>query len=853
MLGSEDDPLSAERSHAVSAPRFSRKIPIVTILTTLTLALALPVAGLAQPGDSSAGAYQIPPKELVDLIDAPPTPWVSLSPKQSWMLIMERPNLPPIAELAEPELRLAGLRIKPRTNGPSRTRAAIKKITLRSLDGLVERGIKGLPPNAKIGSVRWAPDGNRFAFTVTDDQNIELWVAEAEKENTKRILRQRLNAARGTPYRWLSDSKTLVCAIVPEERGPEPQASRVPKGPVTQENIAKKAPARTYQDLLKNAHDEDLFDHYFTAQLFRVDLKGKRKRMGEPAIFNTFSPSPDGKYLLVEIIHRPYSYLVRYNRFPKSVEIWDLEGNRLRVIADIPLKDNVPTAFGSVPTGPRDFEWRSDAAATLCWAEAQDGGDAKAEAEIRDKLFVQNAPFDQEPKLLATLSQRYGGIEWGSGDLATVYEWWWKTRNLKTWIVKPDAPEAEPVLLWDRSWEDEYGNPGDFVMHSNAYGHDVLTPSADGKGLFLIGDGASPEGNRPFLDRIDLATQVTTRLWRSEAPYYEMPIELLDRTGGKVITRRESRQDPPNYFVRDLGTGELSPLTTFDHPHPQLSGLQKELIHYQRADGVKLTGTLYLPPDYKIEDGPLALLMWAYPQEYKSADAAGQVTDSPHRFDRIGWWSPLVWLTQGYAVLDDPKLPIVGEGDIEPNDTYVEQLVAGAQAAVDEVVRRGVTDPDHIAIGGHSYGAFMAANLLAHCDLFRTGIARSGAYNRTLTPFGFQAEERTVWEAPEVYFKMSPFMHADKVNEPILLIHGKVDNNSGTFPMQSERFYNALKGHGVTARLVMLPHESHGYQARESVLHMLWETHRWMETYVKQAGPRTKGSPETSSTGSEGD
>jgi dipeptidyl aminopeptidase/acylaminoacyl peptidase len=462
---------------------------------------------------------------------------------------------------------------------------------------------------------------------------------------------------------------------------------------------------------------------------------------------------------------------------------------------------------------------------------------------------MQAAPFDGEPLLLTTLGQRYAGIQWGTGDLALVGDWWWKTRNVRTWIVKPSSPATEPVLLFDRSWEDRYNDPGRFVSHTNEYGHAVLTPSADGKGLFLIGTGASPEGNRPFLDRLDASTQETTRLWRSEAPYYERPVELLDRDVKRFITRRESRESPPNYFVHTVGSEDVTALTEFPHPTPQLANLQKEIIHYERADGVKLSGTLYLPPGYTTDDGPLPLLMWAYPTEFKSADAAGQITDSPYQFDRIGWWSPLLWLTQGYAVLDDPKLPIVGEGNTEPNDTYVEQLVAGAKAAIDEVVRRGVTDPEHIAIGGHSYGAFMTANLLAHCDLFRAGIARSGAYNRTLTPFGFQAEERTLWEAPEVYFQMSPFMHADKVNEPILLIHGEADNNSGTFPMQSERFYNALKGHGATARLVMLPHESHGYRARESVLHMLWETDRWLETYVKGAPHRqTEKAPETSAT-----
>jgi len=813
--------------------------------------------------------YKTPAPELTALVDAPLTPFVSFSPDHRWMLIMERPALPGIADLAEPELRIGGLRIRPRTNGPSRVNWPIDKLTLKSLDGAVTRDIAGLPPGADIQNVSWSPDGSTIAFTVTNDANIELWMAEVARVNTRRVMRQRLNAAMGhRPYSWLSDSRTLVCTIVPEERGPEPAASRVPLGPVVQENTGQKLPARTYQDLLENTHDEALFDYYLTAQVMRVNLDGDRERLGDPRVVSNLTPSPDGKELLVETLHRPYSYLVPWYRFPRRIEVWDLDGNKVKTLADVPLQEGVPIAFGSVPTGPRSVGWRDDAPATLVWAEAQDGGDAGAEADVRDKLFLLPAPFTGQPAVLATLAQRYGGVEWGTGALAMVHSWWWTTRNEKTWIVEPDHPRTAARLLFDRSWEDVYGDPGSFVTAPNAYGREVLLADTTGTRLYLVGDGASPEGKRPFLDRLDLGTLQAERLWRSEPPFYERPVDLLDREAAKVVTRRESRENPPNYFIRDLaaaapapGGGDtlqapadstvLTALTAFPDPYPQLRGVHKELIHYQRADGVKLTGTLYLPAGYKPEDGPLPTVMWAYPQEFKSADAAGQVTDSPYQFDRIGWYSPLVWLVRGYAVLDDPKLPIVGEGDTEPNDTYVPQLVAGAQAAVDAVVSRGVTDPDRIAIGGHSYGAFMAANLLAHSDLFRAGIARSGAYNRTLTPFGFQAEERTLWQAPDVYFAMSPFMHADTVNEPLLLIHGMADNNSGTFPMQSERFYNALKGLGATCRLVMLPFESHGYRARESVLHMLWETDRWLATYVKNAGPR-EPAPDAGAAGGSG-
>jgi dipeptidyl aminopeptidase/acylaminoacyl peptidase len=800
------------------------------------LLLLLVVTPLQAAGDSQTD-YRTPPKPIADIIDAPQTPSVDLSPDGKWMLLEEYPLLIGIGELAEPELRLAGLRIRPRTNGPSRDYPTTS-LTLKNFDDLSERPVTGLPEEATIGSVLWSPDSSHLALTVTEDADIRLWVVDVATATARRLGKHRLNAAGGRPLRWLSDSRTLVVTAVPPDRGKAPDEPRLPRGPVVRENAGKLSPARTYQDLLKNARDEELFEYYLTARLHRIDLDGNSTPLGQAGIVWDFSPSPDGRYLEVQLLHRPFSYLVPASRFPKRVEVWDLEGRLVHRLADLPLRDSVPIAFGSVPTGPRSVGWRADQPATLYWAEAQDGGDAGRETEVRDKVFTLAAPFDGQPQLLATLGLRYSGMEWGNESLALAAEWWWKTRRIRVWRIDPSRPGSEPDLLIDRSWEDRYNDPGNPVHVRNEWGRSVMFTPDGGRSLMLSGSGASPDGDRPFLDRYDLKTKQTKRLWRSEAPFYERATMPLDPGGRRFLTRRESKDEPPNYFVRDLKSGKLRQLTEFPHPTPQLEGLQKQLIRYERDDGVQLTATLYLPPGYTTDQGRLPVLVWAYPQEFKSADHAGQVTDSPYRFDRVGWWSPLLFLTMGYAVVDDPTMPIIGEGDVEPNDTYVEQLVSSAKAAIDEVVRRGVGDGERVAIGGHSYGAFMTANLLAHSDLFRAGIARSGAYNRTLTPFGFQSEERTLWQASEIYFSMSPFMHAEKIDEPMLLIHGDADNNSGTYPMQSERFFNALKGLGATARLVMLPHESHGYRARESVMHMLWESFEWLEQHVKHAEER---------------
>ena len=790
----------------------------------------LALAAFAQEG------YRMPPPEIAALADAPLTPAPIVSPDGRWILLAEAPPLLTIADLAQPELKLAGLRFNPQTGDQTRP-PYYRSIRLQPIAGGEARAVAGLPANARIRMLTWAPDSSRFAFTVGTDEGVALWVVDRATLAAKRLGSFRLNATHPSKtFHWLSDSRTLLVRMRAPQ-GSAPAAKSVPSGPVIQESAGRRATARTYQDLLKNPADADVFEYHIQSQLAYIDLDGNVTPVGAGGAIGAFEPSPDGHYLIAEVIHRPFSFIVPENRFPRRVEIWSRDGKLARQIADLPLAEEVPVDFSAVRTGPRNFGWRGDRPATAFWVEAQDKGDPRVQAEIRDRLYTLEAPFSVGPRELSATALRFSDVEWGSDDVALVSESWWKTRRTRTWRIHPGNPSAAPQLLVDRSFEDRYADPGRPETRRNQWGAEVLYLAHNGRTLFLFGEGASPEGDRPFVDELDLASGKTTRLWRSEGPVYELPYELLDDR--RLLTRRESVSEPPNFYLRDLRTKKTTQLTSFPHPTPQLAAATKELIRYQRKDGVQLTGTLYLPPGYDPKkDGPLPVLMWAYPQEFKSADAAGQVQDSPYRFIRVSSGSPLFWLVRGYAILDDPSIPIIGEGDREPNDTYVEQLVAGAQAAVDELVRRGVGERNRMAIGGHSYGAFMTANLLAHSDLFRAGIARSGAYNRTLTPFSFQAEERTFWDATETYMKMSPFTYAHKINEPILLIHGIDDNNTGTFPIQSERLYQALAGLGGTARLVMLPAESHGYRARESVMHMLWEMDQWLEKHVKNAKPR---------------
>jgi dipeptidyl aminopeptidase/acylaminoacyl peptidase len=791
--------------------------------------LLLVLTAQAQPADSIP-QYMTPAEDLVEIFEAPPPPWVRISPGRRWMLLMDPVINPPIEDLAVEEEGLAGLRIDTGRNAPAR-KWYVRGLTLRDLDSGGSVEVAGLPEGARFTEPSWSPDGSRLLLVRMTDVGGELWVLDCEEGTARALTGPVLSLAAYEFPKWSPDGESILFCRVPGDRGRPPAEPGVPAGPVVRQTSGRTSPARTYADLLETPHDGELFRHYLTSELWRAGLDGSLQPVFGPDMIWYFSPSPDGNYILVSTLHPPWSYTVPAYRFPSRVRIITDEGDPAAQLADLPLQEEVPMAFGSVPEGPRSFQWRADADATICWVEAMDGGDATAEAELRDRVLALTAPFAAEPETLATIGLRFGGIDWSSDSLALLSGWWWPTRTQRLWRLRPEEPHSASLLL-EYSFEDAYADPGEPLLRRDSRGRKVLVTSPDGGSVYMKGDGATPQGDRPFLAEMDIESGGVTELFRSSPPYLERPLLFMDDSLSRVLVRRESAQQPPNYYVADLETGALDTLTDFPHPTPQLLGIEKELVTYEREDGLPLSAVIYLPPGYEAEDGPLPMLVWAYPQEYASADAAGQVRTSPHSFDRIGWWSPLIWLVRGYAVMDDPAMPIVADSGGQPNDTFLPQLTSSARAAVDYAVSRGIADPDRIAVGGHSYGAFMAANLLAHTDLFATGIARSGAYNRTLTPFGFQSEERSLWEAPDVYFRMSPFMHADSIDEPMLMVHGEEDTNSGTYPIQSERLFEALKGLGGTARLVMLPLEGHGYRARESVLHLLWETDRWLQRHL---------------------
>ncbi len=791
------------------------------LFTSLILILFLLTPVVAQQ------PYKLPPKEVVEIVDASPTPIATVSPKEDLMLLVEYNSMPSIRHMAQPMLRLAGMRITPKTNS-RQTTVFYTGMVLLQLDSGQTRRIP-LPEGGEFGFPEWSFDGKWLAFIRYLDDGVELWVADVAKGEAKAVTPHRVNAV-VDGFLWLPDNRHLVVSMIPEGRRPAPQAPAVPVGPVVQETAGKFAPVWTYQDLLTSPYDEELFDYYATAQLMVLDVEtGSSRTLGSPGVYIDISPSPNGEFLLVDRVKHPYSYSVPVYRFPHSIEVWNMKGEMVHLVADLPVADEVPSR--GVPTGPRSVYWRPLQPATLVWAEALDEGDPKKDVPHRDRLMIIAAPFEDQPKEVFKVQHRYAGIQWlATEGEALVIEYDWKRRWRTTTLVNFDDPSIEPKVVFDLSNQDQYGDPGFPISRTTPAGERILIQ--DGDWLYLSGRGSSPEGDRPFLDRMNIRTLKKERLFQCGPTSYESFITFVGDDRSRVVTRYESKTEPPNYYRRNLKSDQRVALTDFKDPAPQLTGMKKQLVKYQRDDGVPLSGTLYLPPDYK-EGERLPLVVWAYPLEYSDVKTAGQVRGSPNRFTFFRGYSQLFFVTQGYAVLDGAQMPVVGDPETM-NETFVQQIVANAQAAIDKLDSMGVIDPTRVGVGGHSYGAFMTANLLAHCDLFAAGIARSGAYNRTLTPFGFQSERRTLWQAPDLYFKVSPFMHAHKVNEPILLIHGEADNNSGTFPIQSKRFYHAIKGHGATARFVMLPHESHGYRARESVLHVLAEMFEWFDKYVKK-------------------
>lgn len=790
--------------------------------------------------------YEKPPEAVMKVLNAPLPPSAYISPTRDTIILADTLRYPPISDLAEPLLALAGIRVNPNTNAERSYIQYSTGLTLKRIADGKETKID-LPQSVRLGPPRWNANGTMFAFANETKDAVELWVADVATAKARPIANIHINPLLQSAFQWMPDQKNLLVKMVPADRGAKPEAPAAPPGPKIQESSGAAAPSSTYEvrDVLKNPYDAELFDYFATSQLAIVNAtSGEVTQLGKPQVYGDVSTAPGGQYFLVEYYHRPYSYLRAYYRFPKEVEVWSKSGELVEKLVSQPLAEAVP--IEGVVKGPRDFYWRPNRLATVLWAEALDDGDPNNKAEFRDRVMMKE--ISGTAAEIWKAQQRLSNFQWIANSgivLASDYDrdriW------ARTYVLDVDHPSTPPHLLWDMSAEEKYNYPGDPVYTVLPTGDSVIQQQGDS--IFLDGYGSSPEGDRPFLDRLNLKTYQTERLFRCDRNSYEYFMAMIDPASLKFITRYQSPKDPPNLFVRTLSKSKIKnaakgeaiyqsqsrAITQFTDPTPELRGITKRLVTYKRADGVPLSFTLYLPPGYK-EGTRLPTVLWAYPLDYAESSVAGQVEGTAQEFTRLVGSSELFFLLDGYAVLDDAAMPVVGPPETA-YDTFADQIVANAKAAIDKAVELGVTDPNRVGVGGHSHGALMTANLLVYSDLFKAGIARSGAFNHTMRPFGFQNERRTLWKARDTYIKLSPVLQADKINEPLLLIHGEIDQNPGTVPMQSEKLYEAIRGIGGTARLVMLPYESHGYIARESTEHVLFEMLSWFDRFVKNAAP----------------
>ena len=778
--------------------------------------------------------YQKPSDEILDLVDVERAPGVLFDDNKEFMILLYRDAYKSIEELSQEEMRLGGLRIDPKTNIGSRT-TYYNNIKIKGLKNkdLEPSEVAGMPENPKLSNFSFSPDEKMLSMTHTTAEGVELWIIEIESAKATKLTEATINANMRDVINWFEDGKHLLVKMIPDSRKELINTkTAVPSGPTISVNEGKKAQNRTYQDLLKNKNDEFNFEQLAYAEIVKVSLEGKQEKWLASDMFTNIDFSPDGNYVMVTTIKKPFSYLVPYYRFPSETVIYSKNAEKVQSVLSVPLIEDLPKGFMSVRKGKRNFSWRADQAATLVYTVALDEGDPKNIVPFRDEVFQLQAPFNGAPKSLLKTVNRVSRLEWANDNIAIARDRWFNSRNEKIYLFDPSDSDKTAKVIFDRNYQDVYSDPGSFVKSRNEFGSNVIQIQKGN--AFLMGRGFTEEGQFPFIEKFDLSSEKKTRIYTSPYRDKKETISDYDPKKNEMITRLESPTLYPNYYAQNLKSGKANQLTFFENPFKSIQNVHKEVIKYKRDDGIDLSGTLYLPVGYDKESKEkMPMIIWAYPTEFKDKATAGQNTQNPNEFTYPYYGSMVYWVSKGYIVLDDASFPIVGVGTEEPNDSFRNQLVGNAKAAIDAVDKMGYVDRKKVAVAGHSYGAFMVANLLSHSDLFAAGIARSGAYNRTLTPFGFQREERSYWEAPDVYYTMSPFMHAEKMKTPLLLIHGEADNNSGTYPMQSERYFNALKGLGATTRLVILPKESHGYRAKESILHLLWEQDQWLDKYVK--------------------
>lgn len=733
-----------------------------------------------------------------------------------------------------------------------------------------------LPAASRVSNAVWSPDGKSVAFFVHTPDATHLWVSDLTGK-ARQITTRPVLATLNTNFDWEANSGSIITVLPPEPRAAMPQPSAVPTGPrVKLAEESDKNRLRNYASLLATPYDQALLEWHATGQIAMIDVKTKAvKTIGQPTMVQDIDPSPDGKYLRVTRMVKPFSYLVPYSNFGTVQEIWDMDGKVLAKVTEEPLNVGVdstrgvaaPGAGEVVPlaNGKREITWRPDGQG-LSYLEAEPApprGDSAVmqltddprTPRRKDRVFQWAPPFDANgAKAIYTSDTRIATHRF-SPDMSILFLTERTGPATHEYAVILSDPSKKYTLARYRN-EDVYANPGQLILArgpmvaavgfgggfgANAgRGERVVQLSPDGGSVYFSGTkydkNPTDVGPRSFIDKVDIKTGAKTRLYESDnTNVYERVLGYQDLEARKLIVARESAVDVTQAYLR---TGDqLAQITQNKDYTPDLTRAPKESFVVERPDGFKFKVNVSLPPDYK-PGTRLPAMFWFYPREFAGQEEydRGARTFNKNAFPNFNARSMQFLVREGYAVVE-PDAPIVGAPG-QWNNNYENDLRNNLAAVIDEVDRRGLVDRTRIGIGGHSYGAFSTVNAMVHTPFFKAGIAGDGNYNRTLTPLDFQSERRTFWEAKDTYLAMSPLLFANNMSGALLMYHGLGDQNVGTDPINSPRLFQALNGLGKTAAMYLYPFEDHGPATKETLLDLWGRWSAWLDKYVKN--PKTK-------------
>lgn len=836
-------------------------------------------------------SYVRPPEVIERLVTAPRHLNVSLtqpSPDRRHFLKTQSEGLPSVEAFGKPHLYFAGLQVDPAAN-------RARNLTTRGAAGLElidattgESTRIETPKNATVSSPAWSPDGRQLAYIANFETASHIYVADVATGKSTQLTRTPLLATTVSTVDWSGDGKSVVAVLVPDNRKPEPRRPPVATGPQVRVWMdGQKSPQRNFWSLLEDPFDQELLEWFVTGQLALIDAKTRAvKKIGAPAMIRSVDVGPEGKFFRVTTMRKPFSYVVQYNSFGTTEEIWDAEGKILAEVAKRDLREAPDTSGGGGfgrggGDGPkRGLAWMPDGQG-MYFIEAQpgarrDSGDAPAAGAGRaggagrggaagggnrpDRVVRWNAPFGPND---TTVLYRHNGPLASvlfTDDAKMLFGAATTGGQGELFAVKLDEPTRRHTIQRQRAWngglgggggrgggragggaDDSlafYATPGNLMTRRGTRGGQVAMMSSD-SAVFLQGTRYFPnyleQAPREFIDKVVIATGQKTNVFTGAADMYEDVAAALDDDLNRVIVIRESPKQVPDSWLRDMKTGQLTKLTNNRDYTPEYTNAVRRRVVVSRPDGIRFVTNVTLPSDWR-EGTRLPAFFWFYPYEYTSQSEYDRTLRNynANRFPSGGTRTMEYLTTQGYAVVNFNP-PIIGEQG-RMNDNYVADLRMNLYAVIDELDRQGWIDRNRLGIGGHSYGAFSTANAMVHTPFFKAGIAGDGMYNRTLTPNGFQSERRDLWEGQDTYLEMSPMLHVDQMQGALLMYHGMEDQNVGTAPISSIRMMQALRAQGKNSSLFMYPYEDHGPATLETNLDLWARWTAWLHIYVKNAG-----------------